>query len=151
MPAPSVMTRDEAICKLRRCLSVLCDEDHTLCQVAAERGIFCRGFRRWDDHEFHLRWKAVLGQSTHLSRPQIELLADLWQLSEQIRCHVGLACDTRTAGGGPCRGWDEFSNESLARFCTELLGGEAVVVAKRSDANASVGGNPFREISRTRE
>ena len=125
---PGVWTRDEAIARLRESLLKLCDEEHSMCRVAAERGIFCRGFRRWHDAEFHARWRVLLGQSTHLTRPQVERLADLWQLAEQIRHRVPLVCDAQTMAHGACRGWDEFPNETLARFCSELLGRVVTVV-----------------------
>ncbi len=131
-PGPiETWSREEAIAGLRRRLQELGGEEHSMCQVAAERGIFCRGFRRWHDAEFHERWRVVLGQSTHLSRAQIEQLADLWQLSEQIRCRVGLACDAQTIAHGPCRGWDEFTDRSLEQFCAEVLSRRVVVDGKR--------------------
>lgn len=142
---PVTWGRQTAIAALRRCLNRLGDGEHSTCQVAAERGIFCRGFRRWNDHEFHQRWKTVLGESTHLTRPQIERLADLWQLSEQIAQRVRVTCDAQSGAPGPCRGWQEFSNETLARFCAELLGREFVVVI---DENASAACEPLREIRR---
>ena len=143
-------SRQTAIAALRLCLNRLSDVEHSTCQVAAERGIFCRGFRRWNDHEFHQRWKTVLGQSTHLTRPQIERLADLWQLSEQITQRVRVACDATSAAPRPCRGWEEFSNETLARLCAELLGREVVVGAPQIDTRASVAGKPLQEISNGR-
>jgi hypothetical protein len=133
-PPPVIWSRERAIAALRRSLNRLSDGERTTCQVAAERGIFCRGFRQWNDHEFHGRWKAVLGESTHLSRPQIERLADLWQLSEQIVQRVRVTCDAHSAAPGPCRGWQEFSNETLARFCGELLGRDVVVEGAERDA-----------------
>jgi hypothetical protein len=133
----NVWTRAEAIARLRTCLQGLCDDEHSMCQVAAECGIFCRGFRRWHDGEFHRRWKGVLGQSNHLTRPQMEEFANIWQLSEQIRCRVGLACDAQTIAPGPCRGWDEFPNETLARFCSDILGKSVIVTKQPADANAS--------------
>jgi hypothetical protein len=104
------------------------DEDHSLCQVAADRGIFCRGFRRWGEAEFDRRWRKYIGRSTHLSRAQMEEYANLWELAEQIRKHVSLACDAQTAARGPCRGWNEFSNADLARFCNDVLGENVEVV-----------------------
>ena len=126
-PPPVLWSRKRAIGALRERLDRLSDGQHSTCQVAAELGIFCRGFRQWDDHEFHSRWKTVLGQSTHLSRPQMERLADLWQLLEQIARGVRVTCDAQSVAPGACRGWQEFSNEALARFCGELLGKEIVV------------------------
>lgn len=121
--------RPEAIAKLRDALVRLTDDEHSMCSVAAERGIFCRGFHRWNAAEFDRRWRNFIGRSTHLTRPQMEAFANLWQLAEQIRCGVNLSCDTRTSGRGPCRGWEEFSNADLSRFCADILG-ESIVVTE---------------------
>jgi hypothetical protein len=91
-----------------------------MCRVAAELGIFCRGFRRWPDREFHDRFKRTLGVSTHLNRTQMETLADLWQLTEQVRLGVGLACDAARRGAGACRGWDELTDAELRKTFEEL-------------------------------
>ena len=98
-----------------------------MCHVAAKLGIFCRGFRRWSDGEFLRRWTKVIGRSTHLTRAQLERIADLWQLSEQLRLRVPLACDAQTTGNRACRGWYEFSNKDLERCCDEILGQDVVV------------------------
>jgi hypothetical protein len=120
--------RTEAISRLRASLLRMTDDEHSLCQVAADRGIFCRGFRRWNESEFDRRWRKHIGRSTHLSRAQMEEYANLWELAEQIRRRVSLACDAQTAAGGPCRGWNEFSNAELARFCNDVLGENAEVI-----------------------
>src|SRR4051812_4496675 len=98
-----------------------------MCDVAAEKRIFSRGFRRWHDAEFHRRFKGVLGTSTHLSRAQLERLADIWQISEQFRRGVSFACDANDGGLAACRGWSEFSNAALERWCAELLGLSVIV------------------------
>jgi hypothetical protein len=125
MSAPAACagrTRQEAIALLRDRLNRLTDGEHSICQVAAERGIFCRGFRRWNDHEFHARWKGLLGVSTHLTRPQMEQLADLWQLAEQLSQNVALICDAPAAGRTACRGWNEFTDLEIQSFCSDLTG-----------------------------
>ncbi|HYK43411.1 MAG TPA: hypothetical protein VE007_13570 [Thermoanaerobaculia bacterium] len=114
--------RKDAIDRLRDSLLGMVDADKSLCRVAAERGIFCRGFRRWHVAEFDRRWRGAIGRSTHLSREQMERFADLWQLTEQVCRGVSLACDANRGLESPCRGWDEFSDEELARFCRELDG-----------------------------
>jgi hypothetical protein len=137
----TLLTRLEAITVLRGELERLGDGEHSTCHIAAELGVFCRGFRRFDDHEFHRRWRPVLGESTHLNRAQIEQLADVWELCEQVSQRVRLTCDARAASTGPCRGWCEFSNASLARFCTEFLGREVIVTegdAPSPDASLSM-------------
>lgn len=127
---PEVWNRQEAIARLRVGLLKLSDGEHSMCYLAGKLGFFCRGFRRWPDHEFHRRWKKVIGRSTHLTRPQLEQVADLWQLTEQLRLRVPLACDAPTTTGGGCRGWNEFSNEDLARCCDEILGRNVVVATE---------------------
>ena len=119
---PAGWTREAAIASLREQLLRLTDGEHSICRVAAERGIFCRGFRRWNDHEFHARWKGVLGASTHLTRPQMEELADLWQLAEQLARKVALACDAPADARTACRGWKEFTDLEIQRFCSDLTG-----------------------------
>ena len=130
-------SREQAIAALRRRLTALSDGEMSTCRMATERGIFCRGFKQWNDHEFHERWKAVLGESTHLARPQVERLADLWQLSVQIVEGVRVACDARSGRPRACRGWDEFSNEDLARFCRELLDQPVNVEGRATDEHSS--------------
>jgi hypothetical protein len=121
-------SRPEAIGRLREGLLKLTDTEHSLCQVSAQMGIFCHGFRRWNSAEFDRRWRRAIGRSTHLSRAQMEEFANLWLLAEQIRCRVALACDAQTVRHGACRGWDEFSNAEIARFCTDILGENVEVV-----------------------
>lgn len=127
VPQDVLWTRAEAIAQLRESLVQLCGDGRSMCQAAAERGIFCRGFRQWGEREFHDLWKPLIGVSTHLSRTQMERFADLWQLSEQVRQGLTLACDAQVVRPGVCRGWDEFSNVDLSRFCAEILGRRVVV------------------------
>jgi hypothetical protein len=124
-----VWTRPDAVRRLREVLLKLADEEHSICQVAAARRIFCHGFRRWSESEFDRRWRAALGRSTHLTRSQMEELANVWQLAEQLRCRVALACDAQTTPGSACRGWEEFSNGDLGRYCADILGKNVVVTA----------------------
>lgn len=126
--SPGVWHRNDAISRLRAALLAMTDADHSLCQIAAERRIFCRGFRRWDEAEFDRRWRKFIGRSTHLSRSQMEEYANLWELAEQVRKRVSLACDAQTTQRGPCRGWNEFSNAELARFCSDVLGANVEVI-----------------------
>jgi hypothetical protein len=86
-----------------------------------------------------------MGVSTHLNRSQMETLADLWQLSEQLRLRVELSCDAAMLGAGLCRGWDELSDGELRKACLELSkssdeeqGAQAARTIS-SDAPASIG------------
>jgi hypothetical protein len=128
MSAAATWGRIETIGRLRDALLRLADDEHSMCQIAAQRGVFCYGFRRWNASEFDRRWRGAIGRSTHLTRAQMEEFANLWQLAEQLRGGVALACDVRTAAHSPCRGWDEFSNADLSRFCADILGQNIEVV-----------------------
>ena len=123
-----VWSRPEAISRLRDHLLAMTDGENSLCRVAAEQGIFCRGFRRWSVPEFDRRWRDFIGRSTHLSRSQMEEYANLWQLTEQVACGIALACDRAETAPAPCRGWNEFSNAVLGQFCADLLGENVDVV-----------------------
>lgn len=112
--------RQVAIQRLR-CALIPIAGNRSMCRVAAECGIFCRGFRRWQDREFDRRWRHAIGRSTHLSREQMERFADVWQLTEQLCQGVALACDEKPGPNSPCQGWAEFSDEDLARFRRELV------------------------------
>ena len=125
-------TRAEAIDRLRPVLRELCGAEQSLCRLAAERGTFCGGFRQWPAREFHRRFRPHIGTSTHLTRPQMEAFADIWQLSEQLRLGVTLACDAASLSPGACRGWEELSDADLEISCRELLG-KAVTVGGRGD------------------
>ena len=125
-------TREDAIARLRPVLRELCGAEQSLCRLAAEQGSFCGGFRRWPAREFHRRFRPHIGTSTHLTRTQMEAFADIWQLSEQLRLGVTLACDAASRSPGACRGWEELSDADLEISCREFLG-KAVTVGGQGD------------------
>jgi hypothetical protein len=131
---PQRLSRREAIETLRRHLLSLTDEQHSICQVASEHGIFCGGFRRFPDPEFRERFHGLVSLRDGLTRSQREYLANTWQLARQILQNVGLACDAQTETHDTCGGWDDFSNEDLARFLRELLAADVVVVPELEPA-----------------
>ena len=131
---PQRLTRREAIETLRRHLMSLTDDQHSICQVASEHGIFCGGFRRFPDPEFRERFRGLVARREGLTRAQQEYLANTWQLARQILQNVGLACDAQAAVHDTCGGWDDFSNEDLSRFLRELLAAEVMVVPDREPA-----------------
>jgi hypothetical protein len=132
---PQKLSRREAIETLRRHLLSLTDEQHSICQVASEHGIFCGGFRRFPDPEFRERFHGLVSRREGLTRSQQEYLANTWQLARQILQNVGLACDAQAEAHDTCGGWDDFSNEDLARFLRELLAADVVVVPDLAPAH----------------
>jgi hypothetical protein len=139
LPLPArggALSRREAVDLLRRHLLELTDEEHSICQVASEHGIFCGGFRRWGTTEFRERYREVVARRG-LSRAQQEYLANSWQLARQVAVNVALGGAAPGRGPHTSRGWGDFTNDELARFLRELLAVEAVVVP---DADPAVAG-----------
>jgi hypothetical protein len=128
----NVINREEAIGRLRRKLIELTANEKSACQVAAERGIFCGGFRRYTDHELREAYRHIVLRNPSISRPELEKAANQWQLERQADVGTLLACDTQHMFYETCRGWNDFNNAQLARFCFELVGEEVVVTGDRT-------------------
>ena len=122
------ITRAQAIDALRAKLLTLADDEHSMCWVAAKKHVFCGGFSQWKFDELRRRNPAIVKRHPHVSRPELEELADRWQLARQFVQDTPTACDTQAIERDTCRGWDEFSDEQLAEFHEELLG-ERVEIA----------------------
>lgn len=125
---PERITRNAAVRRLRDVLALMADEEHSVCRIAAERGIFCHGFRRFTDEELRRRYAWLVNRDPSISRQRLEELADRWQLARQVFDDVAVACDAQQIEHDTCGGWDEFSNDDLARFCRELLHESVIVV-----------------------
>ena len=126
---PTKVKRDVAINQLREALVGMTDDDHSMCEIAAEKGIFCGGFKRYSDTELRERYGWLARKNPDAPREVVEDLANRWQLARQEFRDRNLACDVQTIEHHTCGGWDEFSNDELATFYRELLGKEVVVTA----------------------
>jgi hypothetical protein len=115
--------RQRCIADVRDVLLRLVDEEHSICEVAANRGIFCRGFAQWSLEELRRRYDWIEHARPNLSRAELERLANAWQLARQQVYGCSLACDTQTEEHDTCRGWDDFTDAQLeafhASFCHE--------------------------------
>lgn len=120
------VTRSAAIALVRAKLLELVDDDRSVCRVAAERGIFCRGFCRYSDLELRRRYWWLAGPA--MSRTKIEDRANRWQLARQLYHDLPLACDVQQRDQDSCKGWDDFSNEELTQFYRELTRGNLEIV-----------------------
>lgn len=119
------ISRSQAIADLRRELLKLVDEEHSLCLVAARRGIFCNGFGRFETVDLAERLPGSVPPATE--RVEIERRANAW-LSELQDLRAGrLPCD-HEGRSSLCAGWEEFFEAELARFYLEMLGEEVRVV-----------------------
>ena len=124
------MTRQEAIQAVRSKLLEMVDDEHSMCRIAAEKDIFCHGFRQYTDGELRERYGWLLRRKPDMSREELEDLANRWQLARQIVNQVPVSCDAQTLEHDTCRGWDTFDDEALARFYLELLGVQVEIVAE---------------------
>lgn len=117
-------TRTEAIADLRRALTALQDDEHSICRVAADKGLFCHGFARWSFTELRSRYPQITRSRPGLTRGRLEALADRWQLARQWATGEPTACDVQCHGERypQCRGWDEFSDAELEDYHLELCG-----------------------------
>lgn len=124
------LDRNEAVQLLREKCMALVDDDHSICEVAARLKIFCGGFAQWTFAELKDRYDWIVARHPHITRKELEELANRWQLARQFVSGTALACDNQRCESfhRTCRGWDEFSDEDLARFVAELTGDEVSVV-----------------------
>jgi hypothetical protein len=123
-------TRAEVVADLRRALEELQDEDHSICQVAAEKGLFCHGFARWSFTELRERYPQITRSRPRITRKRLEELADRWQLARQFATGEPTACDVQCNHERyqQCHGWGEFTDAELEDFHLELCGEPVSIV-----------------------
>lgn len=122
------LPRHEIIERLRVKLLELCDDEHSICQVAAKHKIFCQGFGRLDSTELREKYDWLQKKADHrLTRTELEEKANEWELARQIYHDVEIACDAEMHDRDQCTGWDGFSDERLAGFYEELFGEQVSV------------------------
>ncbi len=126
----NTIKRGEAIRLLKeKCLSLV-DDEHSLCEVAARRKVFCGGFSQWTFGELKERYDWIVARNPRITRAELEELANRWQLARQFVSDCNLSCDNQLGETHhqTCKGWDEFKNEELALYCKELCDRELQVV-----------------------
>ncbi|HVS31598.1 MAG TPA: hypothetical protein VMS98_09100 [Thermoanaerobaculia bacterium] len=128
VPAVETTSRADMIGRLRSELSQCTDIENSICKVAAERGIFCNGFKRYTEEELRDRYWWIVRKNPSMSREELETVANDWQLAQQEVFEEPFACDVQQRVRDTCRGWGDFSNEKLARFYFQLTGKEIKVV-----------------------
>ena len=129
MPEETI-SRELAIGRIRIKMMDLCDAGKSACQVATERNILCKGFRRDSDDQLRKRYAPYVGGAERLSRSDLERAANHWQLARQRTEDAPVACDVQYRYYQTCRGWNDFSNEELADFCFELAGVRPKVIGE---------------------
>jgi hypothetical protein len=124
------LTRAEVIEDLRRVVDSWADDEKCACQAAAERGMFCKGFAQWKFGELKERYPQIMRSRRGITRPELEDLANRWQLARQWVSGKENACDVQAGETlfQQCKGWDEFDASELEGFHLELCGEEVRIV-----------------------
>jgi hypothetical protein len=126
------ISRQQALDDLRAKLVSLTDEDHCACQVAARLHIYCGGFSQHSYQELKERYAWIVKTRAHVSRPELEDLANRWQLARQFVQGTELSCDTQSLEHHTCKGWDGFSDAQLVQYYKELLGEDVEIELQKS-------------------
>jgi hypothetical protein len=121
------LTRTDAISRLRQALIQSTDEENSICKVAAERGVFCKGFHRYTDEELRKRYDWIVAKNPLMTRDELERIANDWQLAQQEVYELPIACDVQMKVYDTCRGWNDFTDEQLAKFYYQLTGDEIAI------------------------
>jgi hypothetical protein len=121
-PPQRIVSRPEAIARIRGRLKSFCDEEHCACAAAAHRGILCGGLRNLSDKELRRRFDWIARSRPDASREELERLVSLYHVSRQQVSGDDLCCDLETREHCGCDGWNMFDNDTLERFHEDLTG-----------------------------
>ncbi len=110
------LKRSFVIEKLREHLVGFTNGDHSICEEAARRGIFCKGFRKFTDKELREKFDWIVQSRPGIERKQLEELINQYELARQEVHKVPIACDAAAIDHDMCLGWNEFSDTDLVRF-----------------------------------
>lgn len=121
MTEQQFISRSDLIATLRDELSRRAG-DMSICKLAAQTGVFCKGFRRYSDDELKARYGWIAKKNPDASRQELEEIADRWQLAREDVLGAKTSCDVQQLEHDTCGGWDDFSDEDLANFLRELTG-----------------------------
>ena len=124
--SPEYISRPALIAALREELARRAG-DMSICKLAAQTGIFCKGFRRYSDAELQERYGWISTKNPDAPREELEAIADRWQLARQDVLGARTSCDVQQLEHDACGGWDDFGDDQLAGFLRELTGRSVVV------------------------
>jgi hypothetical protein len=118
--------RETAIARLRRALAEMTPPEQSTCRAVADRNVMCQGFHQDSLTELRMRYAAEIDITG--KRADVERRADAYQQRRREEENAAVSCDVQQRYYETCRGWDEFTNDDLARFCLEILGERVRVV-----------------------
>jgi hypothetical protein len=121
------LTREQAVADIRKALLELTDDEHSMCQVAAEKRIYCHGFKQWTDSELFRRFRWIAERKGITARTELEAAANRWHLQRQEALGLPIACDAQRVDHDQCWGWDEYPDKEIARFYREILDEDATI------------------------
>src|SRR5216684_3808139 len=75
-PKPETLSRSGAIDILRDELIKLAGDEASICKVAAEKNIFCRGLHRFSDVELRHRFDWINARNPRMPRAEMEDIVD---------------------------------------------------------------------------
>jgi hypothetical protein len=122
------LSRKDAIRNLRNELLKMTDIENSACKAAAEWGVFCNGFKQFSWGDLRSRYDWIVAKNPLMSREELERIANDWQLAQQEVHDLPISCDVQQRVHDTCRGWDDFSDEQLAKFYYQLTGQEITIV-----------------------
>jgi len=131
------VTRQQCIVDLEQQMKRMVDGEHSMCEVAAKKGIYCKGFRQWTFDELKQRYDWIVAARPNITREELEKIANTWQLARQEVFGTTLSCDTQSIEHDTCKGFDGWSDQELARFHGELCGEPVEVASLPSEAKQS--------------
>jgi len=123
-----IINRTQAIDILRSELLHRLDGNTSVCRYAAEHGVMCHGFARWDDRALRGHYDWIVRRHPRIGRKELEGIADRWQLAQLEVSELPTSCDVEARIHDMCRGWDDFTNEDLSRYVFEISGRKFVVL-----------------------
>ena len=124
---PELISRPTLIVALREELNRRANGEMSICRLDAKTGVFCKGFRRYSNDELKERYGWIVDRNPDISRGELEEIADRWQMARQDVLGASTSCDAQQLEHDACGGWDDFSNDDLARFLRELTGRNVAV------------------------
>lgn len=114
------ISRTDAIDLLRTELMQHTDRETSLCMAAANKGIFCKGYKALTEEDLRERYAWIVRKRPDVTRQDLESIGNLWQLTQQEVHGLPCACDVQSKLGDTCQGWREFSNDELSRHYFNL-------------------------------
>jgi hypothetical protein len=115
------ITRAQAIEALRTAYARRLDSETSMCKYAADHGVFCGGFNRFRNGDLRERFRWIVEKDLTMTREALEELANRWQVARQDVDQLPIACDVQQREHDLCNGWNDFSNDDLAKFYAEVF------------------------------